>query len=165
MNSNVYQLQYNDKRTYLMAGVFAIGNIIVPQLCHLIPQGGFILLPIYFFTLISAYKYGATAGLLTAILSPVVNHILFGMPALSVLPILLVKSTLLAIFASIVAARVGRVTLPAVALAVVAYQLVGMLFEWPMTGSFAAALQDIRLGYPGILIQIFGGFFVLKLIK
>ena len=55
------------------------GNIVLPQLCHLVPQG-LILLPIYFFTLIGAYKYGWQVGLLTAVLSPLANHLLFGMP-------------------------------------------------------------------------------------
>ena len=33
-------------RTYLAAGIFIIGNIVIPQLCHLIPNGGLMLLPI-----------------------------------------------------------------------------------------------------------------------
>ena len=58
-----------------------------------------------------------------------------------------------------------RVALWAVALAVVAYQGIGMMAEWGMTGSLTAALQDIRLGWPGMLVQVFGGFAIIKLIK
>ena len=54
----LYSLQYSDLKTYLMALVFVAVNIILPQLCHLIPQGGLMFLPIYFFTLVGAYKYG-----------------------------------------------------------------------------------------------------------
>ena len=43
----LYSLQYSDVKTYLMALVFVAGNIILPQLCHLIPQGGLIFLPIF----------------------------------------------------------------------------------------------------------------------
>lgn len=163
--SSVYQFHYNEVKTYFYASLFVLGNVLVPQLCHLIPQGGFIFLPIYFFTLIAAYKYGLSVGLLTAVASPLVNHLLFGMPPLSVLPILLVKSVLLAVFAAYLAKRVGKVTLWSVALSVIGYQLVGMIFEWSVIGSIGVALQDIRLGYPGILIQIFVGYLVLISIK
>jgi len=162
----VYQLSYSEKKTYLYSALFIVGNIIVPQLCHLIPQGGLILLPIYFFTLIAAYKYGFVAGIMTAVCSPIVNHLLFGMPPLPVLPILLIKSLLLAVFASLIARRVGKVTFWAVALAVVAYQLVGgIVFEWPMTGSFESAVQDFYLGCPGIIIQIVFGYLLMRKMK
>ena len=85
-NVQLYSLAYSDVKTYLFAAAFIIGNIALPQLCHLIPQGGFRFLPIYFFTLIAAYKYGWRVGLLTALASPILNSLLFGMPAASVLP-------------------------------------------------------------------------------
>ena len=43
---------FGNYRTYLAAAAFVCGNILVPQLCHLIPNGGLIFLPIYFFTLV-----------------------------------------------------------------------------------------------------------------
>ena len=66
----LYSLEYNQLRTYLAVTLFVAGNIILPQLCHLVPQGGIRWLPIYFFTLVGAYKYGWRVGLLTAVLSP-----------------------------------------------------------------------------------------------
>ena len=81
------------------------------------------------------------------------------------LPIILTKSVLLALAAAFIASKVRHVALWAVALAVVAYQGIGMMAEWGMTGSLTAALQDIRLGWPGMLVQIFGGFAIIKLIK
>lgn len=161
----VYSLNYRESKTYAAAALFVVGNILLPQLCHLMPQGGLVWLPIYFFTLVAAYKYGLTAGLLTAVASPLVNSLLFGMPAAAVLPIILIKSVLLALAASFIASRVGRVAFWAVALAVVAYQGIGMLAEWGMTCSLTAALQDVRLGWPGILVQVFGGFAVMKIFK
>lgn len=67
-------------RTYLFAVLFVGGNMLLPQLCHLMPDGGKIFLPIYFFTLIASYKFGLKVGILTAVLSPLCNHLLFGMP-------------------------------------------------------------------------------------
>ena len=161
----VYSLNYRESKTYAASALFVVGNILLPQLCHLMPQGGLVWLPIYFFTLVAAYKYGLTAGLLTAVASPVVNSLLFGMPATAVLPVILTKSVLLALAAAFIASRVRRVAFWAVALAVVAYQGIGMLAEWGMTGSLTAALQDVRLGWPGILMPVFGGFAVMKIFK
>ena len=90
----LYSLNYGNVRTYLAASLFIVGNILFPQFFHLIPQGGITWLPIYFFTLIGAYKYGWKVGLLTAVLSPIINSSLFGMPMPVVLPaILLFKSS------------------------------------------------------------------------
>ena len=161
-NVKLYSLGLNQTRTYLFALLFVVGNVVLPQLCHLIPQGGLILLPIYFFTLVGAYKFGLRVGLLTAVLSPVVNHLLFGMPAAGVLPILLVKSTLLAVAAAWVARRYGRVTIPLLLLVVLSYQVLGGLVEWAMTGSLVAAVQDFRLGLPGLVVQVLGGYVVLR---
>ena len=93
----LYSLNYGNVRTYLAASLFIVGNILFPQFFHLIPQGGITWLPIYFFTLIGAYKYGWKVGLLTAVLSPIINSSLFGMPMPVVLPAILLKSVLLAI--------------------------------------------------------------------
>ena len=68
----LYSLQYSDVRTYLVAFLFVIGNILLPQLCHLVPQGGITWLPIYFFTLSGAYKYGWKVGMLAGFLSAVI---------------------------------------------------------------------------------------------
>src|SRR5574344_194474 len=141
-------LTFKALETWLLAGAFVAGNLLLPQLCHLIPSGGLILLPIYFFTLVAAYKFGLKTGLLTALLSPVLNSLLFGMPVVAMLPIILVKSTLLAVAASMVASRSRQVSLLLLALVVLSYQLVGGLAEWGLTGSLTSALQDFRLGFP-----------------
>lgn len=158
----LYSPGYREARTYLAAALFIAGNIVLPQICHLVPMGGLRWLPIYFFTLIGAYKYGWRVGLLTALLSPLVNSALFGMPAATMLPAILLKSVLLAAAAGFAARRFGRVTLPLLAGVVVFYQLLGSLGEWAYTGSAAAALQDIRIGIPGMLAQVVGGYAVLR---
>lgn len=160
--AKLYLLSLSDVKTYLFAIIFVIGNILFPQLAHLVPQGGFIFLPIYFFTLIGAYKYGINVGLLTAIMSPVVNNLLFGMPPMAVLPAILVKSIILAIAAAMAAKYFKKVSFVGILIAIVAYQLLSTAFEWGTTQSLYVALQDVRIGLPGILFQLFGGFFVLK---
>lgn len=163
-SAKLYSLNYSNVKTYLFALLFVAGNIALPQLCHLVPYGGPTLLPIYFFTLIASYKYGFRVGLLTAILSPVINHLLFAMPSVAVLPAILVKSTLLAGASAFASRTLKTVSLLAVLGVVLSYQLAGTAFEWVFTGSFYTAVQDFRMGIPGMIIQWFGGYALLKAI-
>lgn len=158
-------LTYRETRTYVVSALFVLGNIVLPQLCHLMPRGGLVWLPIYFFTLVAAYRFGLTAGLVTAVLSPVINNLMFGMPSAAMIPVILTKSVLLALAAALTARRVGDVRLPAVVFAVCVAQLTGSLAEWVMTGSLEAAVQDVTLGLPGILFQMFGGYMVCRMIR
>lgn len=158
----LYALDYNNTRTYLAASLFILGNLVLPQLFHLLPQGGMIWLPIYFFTLIGAYKYGWKVGLLTALFSPLINSLLFGMPLPVALPAILLKSVLLAVAAGLAAARFQRISLPILTLVVLAYQVIGTLGEWAFIGDFSRAAQDFRIGLPGMLLQIIGGYFFIK---
>jgi len=162
---NLYSLKATDLKSYIFASLFVVGNIVLPQLSHLIPMGGPMLLPIYFFTLIAAYKYGFFTGLLTAIASPIINHFIFGMPVTEMLPILLIKSSLLAVAASYLASRTMEVKLTSILLAILFYQVIGTIAEFLITGSMYTALQDIRLGFPGMLLQLFGGYLLLKALK
>lgn len=158
----LYSLDYKNIKTYLFASIFVIGNIVLPQLCHLIPDGGLMLLPIYFFTLVAAYKFGWKVGLLTAILSPIINLLLFGMPPIHVLPAILVKSSLLAFFAAFAANYYKRISIPITLLVVLSYQITGTLFEWLIVGDFNVAVQDFRIGIPGMVLQIIGGYLIIK---
>ncbi len=158
----LYSLEYKNAKTYGLVALFVAGNILLPQLCHLVPQGGLRWLPIYFFTLIAAYKYGWRVGLLTAVVSPLVNSALFGMPAAAMLPGILLKSVLLAGAAGFTAWYFQRVSLLLVALVVLCYQMLGVLGEWGLTGDFYLAVQDLRIGIPGILLQVFGGWGVIR---
>ncbi len=160
----LYALKIVDIKSYFFASLFISGNILLPQLCHLIPMGGPILLPIYFFTLIAAYKYGFFTGLLTAVASPLINHALFGMPSTEMLTAILIKSILLAIAAAYMAHKSQNLKLQNLLFIILFYQGFGMLAEWAMTGSIYAALQDVRVGIPGILLQLVGGYLLLRFI-
>ena len=148
-SAKLYSLPFGNVKTYLFVLLFVAGNIALPQLCHLVPAGGPTLLPIYFFTLIAAYKYGFKVGLLTALLSPVINHL---------------KSGLLAGTAALAARYAKNISLLALLGVVLSYQIIGTVFEWALCGNFFLAVQDFRMGIPGMLIQWFGGYALLKAI-
>ena len=154
----LYSLNFTTWRTYLVAALFIVGNILLPQLFHLVPKGGVIWLPIYFFTLIGAYKYGWRVGLLTAVLSPLINSALFGMPPAPALAPIILKSVLLATAAGYAASRFHKASLLLLVGVVLSYQILGTLGEWVMKGDLYLAAQDFRIAVPGMLLQVFGGW-------
>lgn len=160
--SKLYSLAVNRWDTYAIAAAFTLGAILLPQLCHTIPGGGLRWLPIYFFTLVVGYKYGVVPALVTAIAAPLLNSALFDMPSEAMLPVILLKGSVLAVLAAMIAKAVGRVTIWAVLLAVLGYQFIGGLGEWAVTGSWQMALTDWTIGWPGMLLQWIGGWTLLR---
>ena len=147
-SAKFYTLSYRDVRTYYVVAVFAAGNLLLPMICHSYELGGSILLPIYFFTLIAAYKYGITAGFITALVSPFANNFLFGMPPETLIPELAVKSILLALGAAAAAKIAKKVSILAIFCAIAFYQLAGAGIDYILHKDLFIAFQDFRIGFP-----------------
>ncbi len=151
-------------RSVLVALVFVAGNIILPQAVHLIPNGGHIWLPIYFFYSCGAYKYGWRVGIMPdrCHVAACQQHSFRYTPAFATLPAIILKSSALAFGGAYAARRAGDVSLAAIALLQCFSATVGgRVYEW-LTQSFAAAVQDITVGFPGIALQIFGSYLLLR---
>lgn len=159
----LYSLSYSEIRTYLMAALFVACNILLPQLFHIIPQGGIIFAPLSLVILVGAYKFGWRVGLLAALASPVVNHLLFGQPAAGVMALMTLKLALLAVLAGLTAQHFKQVSLLLITGVVIAAELIGGLAELAFTGGIAATLADFTIGWPGLLLQIFGTYAILRL--
>lgn len=158
----LYSLSYNETRTYMMAALFVVCNIALPQLFHLVPQGGIIFAPLSLVILVGAYKLGWRVGLLAALASPVVNHLLFGQPAVGVMTLMAVKLALLAVIAGWTAQNFKQVSLLLIAGVVLASELLGGVAELILSGGIAATVQDFTLGWPGLLLQVFGTYAILR---
>ncbi len=143
-------LTFSNTHTYMFASLFVLGNIVLPQLCHLIPQGGVMFQPIYAFTLIAACLLGWRVALLTAIVSPLANFLLFAMPTAAMLPVVLAKSVLLALCVSIAAGWRNQWRMPLMVLSIIGTQIAGLAAEWIILGT----LPSLLIGLPGVGIQI-----------
>jgi len=144
----------------LATAVMVLGNVLLPYAVHRIPDAGRALLPIFFFTLIAGWRFGAKAGLLTGILSPLVNHFLTGMPPGPALQALMLQSALLGLLASVAATRSRRPSLPLLALVVLLHQALILLPQLLQAG-IRPAFDTLELRLPGLLLQLFGGFALL----
>lgn len=159
------EVNIGQMRFYWLIAIFTIANVVLPILLHQLPMGGRMFLPIYFFTLVAGYRFGWKVGATTAISSAVISFLLTGMPPLVVLPFVLFKGFFLGVSAGIVA-RVSKLPLLLnLILIVVSYQLIGSIFEWLILRDMKLVLSDITVGYIGLLIQIFGGAFVINTIN
>lgn len=143
-------------RTYLFAALFAVGNVVLPQLCHLLPQGGLIFQPIYFFTLIAACRFGWRVALLTAVVSPLINTLLFSMPSGTMLPVVLIKSVVLALAVSKVVAFRSTHQMLFIIAVLIGVQFVGALAEWALLSSVSTLL----LCFPGVALQIVAAYWI-----
>lgn len=86
------------------------------------------------------------------------------MPPVHALPAILLKSVLLALFAGLAASRFRKASIWMLAAVVLSCQAIGTLGEWVMKGDFYLAAQDFRIGVPGMLLQIVGGWGIINYI-
>jgi uncharacterized membrane protein len=159
------EIQLKKIQLYMFVIIFSAGNILFPYICHTIPNGGKILLPLFFFTLISSYKFGIKAGLLTALVSPLLNNLLFGNPPSAMLFDIISKSILLVVIASYISKKTKKISLLLLSLVVLAYQFAGGLGQWLITGSFQNSYASIIIGIPGMVLQVIFGFVILLALK
>ena len=164
-NVRLYALNYDEAKTYLWATVFVACNLVLPQVFHLIPQGGVIFSPLSLVILVGAYKFGWKTGLLAALASPLVNHAITGLPAWEVLPVMTLKLAVLAMVAGLAAQRFKMVSLPLLIGVILVSKAIGCLGEFILTGGIAATIADFTIGWPGLLLQVFGAWLILKYVK
>ena len=161
-SARLYTLNYNEAKTYMWAAIFVARNPVLRLVSHLIPQGGIIFAPLSLVILAGAYKFGWRVGLIAALASPLVNHLLTGMPAWDVLPVMAFKLAVLALIAGFTAQHFRKVTLPLLIGVVLVAELAGGLGELALTGGIEATIQDFTIGWPGLLLQVFGAYIVCR---
>lgn len=164
-NIRLYAFNYDEAKTYLWATVFVACNLVLPQVFHLIPQGGVIFSPLSLVILAGAYKFGWKTGLLAALLSPFVNHLLTGMPAMAVLPVMTLKLAILALVAGFTAQHFKTVSLPLIIGVVLVNKAIGCFGELLLTGGIDATIADFTIGWPGLLLQVIGAWLILTKLK
>ncbi len=161
-SANLYTLRFDEVKTYMWATVFVACNLILPQLFHLIPQGGIIFAPLSLVIMAGAYKFGWKVGLLAAVLSPLVNHLMTGQPAWGMLAVMTLKLAVLAVVAGMAAQYFRKVSVVILVGVVLLSLLVGGLGELLLTGGVQATIADVTIGWPGLLLQVVGTWLIAK---
>jgi LytS/YehU family sensor histidine kinase len=161
-------LRYKDIRSYIITAAFVMLAVFVPWVFHQFHLAGPTFLPMHIFVLIAGLLFGWRAGLLVGLFTPLVSYFISGMPALNVLPqvvievsaygfiagILREKYNLRTIWSLLGAIIGGRLAL-LLAISVI-YLIIGQSYS-PLgleAGPLASFWSTIKQGWPGIFLQL-----------
>lgn len=79
-------LTVSEIKYYIFSAVFTALAVFVPWFCHQFNLAGPQFLPMHFFVLVAGFLFGWRTGLLVGILSPLMSYSIAHMPALAILP-------------------------------------------------------------------------------
>jgi hypothetical protein len=161
-------LQYTDLRSYLFTIVFVAAGVAVPWGFHRFHLAGATFLPMHLFVLAAGLAFGWRAGLVTGLLTPLVSFSVSGMPPLAILPQVIAEIAAYGLIAGLLSEKYHLGTVKALLggmaggrLALLVFLLVSYLIsgqsQSPLgaeTSPLASAWATVRLGWPGIILQL-----------
>jgi uncharacterized membrane protein len=167
-NSILEALKYKDIRSYLLTAAFVALAVFVPWVFHQFHLAGPTFLPMHIFVLIAALLFGWRAGLLVGLSTPLVSYFISGMPAITILPQVIIEVSAYGFIAGILREKYhprtiwsllgamigGRLAL--LAAISVMYLIVGRSYSPLGMGSnvLASFWSTVEQGWPGIAIQL-----------
>ena len=161
-------LRYKDIRSYIITAAFVMLAVFVPWVFHQFHLAGPTFLPMHIFVLIAGLLFGWRAGLLVGLFTPLVSYFISGMPALNVLPQVVIEVSAYGFIAGILREKYhlrtiwsllgaiigGRLAL-LLAISVI-YLIAGQSYS-PLgleANPLASFWSTIKQGWPGIAIQL-----------
>ena len=76
----------NSTKKIVLTALFVALGVALPQAFHMIPNAGSIFLPMHIPVLVSGFVVGPLFGCLCGVFTPVLSHLIFGMPPAPILP-------------------------------------------------------------------------------
>ncbi|MFA5595764.1 MAG: hypothetical protein WDA15_10825 [Trueperaceae bacterium] len=155
---------------YLTGTAVAVGlSVLLPVMVHLLPLSGHVpagarLLPIFYAPLLGVLLGRPAAALTAALLAPLLNHLLTGMPAPSLLPTMTTELVLFSGLALLLAKRPHLAFLAPLAWLAAHYlapSLLGALSALPGLARFGGATSS---ALPALLATAWPGMLVLAII-
>ncbi len=161
-------LRYTDVRSYIFTGVFVLLSVAVPLIFHQFHLAGATYLPMHIFVLIAGLLFGWRAGLLVGLLTPLASYAVAGMPALPVLPQIIIELSTYGLVAGMLREKfnlrltwslLGAMVAGRLALllgVLVIYIIAGRVYS-PLgleANPFFVVWSVIKQGWPGLVIQL-----------
>ncbi|MGD0794668.1 MAG: ECF transporter S component [Dehalococcoidales bacterium] len=161
-------IKLNEIRAYAVIAVFTALSVLTPWAFHQFHLAGATFLPMHFFIFIAALAAGWQAGLIVGLLTPLASYAVSGMPALTVLPQIVVEVAFYGLLAGLLRQKLhlsviwslfgamagGRLALLA---AVSVIQLItGNVYSplGPAATPFSAVWYTVAQSWPGMLAQL-----------
>jgi hypothetical protein len=138
------------------AVIFTLLSVYTPILIHYFSgiDGGRTYLPMPFFVLLAGLILGWRAGLITAVASPIISYLITGMPVANLLPFIVLQLTAFGAVAGLIKDKYNALISVTGAL-VAGWLAIGIsLFLFSKMSGMAYVIQGLKIGLPGIAIQV-----------
>jgi hypothetical protein len=133
--------------------VFSALATITPLLIHQVPQAGVKFLPLNFFVLTAALLLGVRSGIFVAVVAPLISYSLIRMPALPILPQVILEAVVLALVAGYLKKYLNLYV--ALIVGLIAGRLaVFSLFLLTQANPWNGIVHSTTLALPGLFIQL-----------
>jgi hypothetical protein len=166
--SRAIVLTYTDIRSYLFTLVFVALSVLVPWVFHQFHLAGPTFLPMHIFVLVAGLVFGWRAGLIVGVLTPLASYGVSGMPALTILPQIVVELSTYGLVAGLLREKLnlpviwsllgamiaGRLALCLAVLVI--YLSAGTIYS-PLgmeSNPLGAVWATVRQGWPGVILQL-----------
>jgi uncharacterized membrane protein len=167
-HSLLMALKYKDVRSYLLTAAFVTLAVFVPWVFHQFHLAGPTFLPMHIFVLIAGLLFGWRAGLLVGLFTPLISYFMSGLPALNILPQVVVEVSAYGFIAgmlrekyhlrtiwSLLGAIVGGRLMLLLAISII-YLIGGQSYS-PLgieANPLASFWSTVKQGWPGLAIQL-----------
>ena len=170
-SNRLSELLSSRKSKYIIGTVFlSVFGILLPRVFHIFggTNSGVVFLPMHIAILIAALTFGGLSGSIVAGSSVLCSYLLTGMPSLARLPYMLIELVIYAVllslfnkkfnsYISLIATIIlGRVLYSGTLFAAI------NIFGLPTYG--ISVIQSIKVGIPGIIIQLIFVPFIVKIL-
>lgn len=160
--ANTPALKLTQSAAWLWAALFVAGNVLLPRLCHMVPDGGKMFLPIMLFTLVATVRFGLWCGMVTALASPMVSVLLFGSPSGVVLTSVILKSVIIALVFGLWKQYRGGFSAVTLLGLILAVQLGCFALEGGLLAGWAESWRSLLISWPGVALQWVAALLALK---
>ena len=154
----------NNTKKLVLSALFVALGVVLPQAFHAVPNAGSVFLPMHIPVLIAGFAVGPVYGAAVGFLTPLLSHLLFGMPPTAVLPSMLCELTAYG-FASGLLCKLIKGTKPLVKIfaVLIGAMLCGRVFYGILNALvFKAGAYSLKAwlsaafvtALPGIIIQL-----------
>ncbi len=161
-------LKYKDLRSYLLTTALVMLAVFVPWVFHQFHLAGPAFLPMHIFVLLAGLLFGWRAGLLVGLFTPITSYFLSGLPALNILPQVVIEVSAYGLIAgwlrekynlrtiwSLLGAMIGGRLALLSAMAII-YFISGQSYSPLGTESnpLLSFWTTVQQGWPGVVIQL-----------
>ena len=161
-------LKYTDIQSFILTFVFVSLAVSVPWIFHQFHLAGPTFLPMHIFVLVAGLAFGWRAGLVVGLFAPLSSYVVSGMPALPILPQIVVELAAYGLVAGILREKFNLRTVWAL-LGAMAGGRLALFLVVPIihlitgesygplgleTSPFLAVWAAVKQGWPGLAIQL-----------